>query len=108
MINKIHTVGWHKECCFNSKEYHKKEIEQLKEKLNRLIRAMEEVEFHEYQIECAIKEKKKTFDPQRYKIKHRENFIQQPLFGSGANAPTPKPPEATSYIGKRCRTFEEE
>lgn len=30
------------------------------------------------------------------------NIAQQPLCGSGADAPTPKPPEAASHSGERC------
>ena len=35
-------------------------------------------------------------------IKSFRDSVQQPLCGSGANAPTPKPPAAASHSGKRC------
>ena len=58
---------WHKECLANWKAANLRETHFIQNRLDSLSRTIDEANFYEYQIKCAMLENKDSFDRDRYK-----------------------------------------
>lgn len=79
-------ISWHQNNFNNASKSIEKDTQKLIEQLKSEYRHYINYQFLKYQIDCANREMKDSFDQEKYKKRERENFIQQRLTGSGFTA----------------------